>query len=166
MDKNIAHSMKKSIMALLVKIRPKGFYFLYSFKRSLKKEVMQEPYLSTKIICQRQIGASKLFLHLIHFTRSLIQITDLLKIIEAEEERDSFQVLKTFYLDSQLWTASTHLRIMTSKRKRLLKSLLTANQKINKENLSMQGILISKRKIKFRKWETKVTIKSVLQCRC
>jgi len=53
MDKNIAHSMKKSIMALLVKIRPKGFYFLYSFKRSLKKEVMQEPYLSTKIICQR-----------------------------------------------------------------------------------------------------------------
>jgi deoxyadenosine/deoxycytidine kinase len=67
----------------------------------------------------------------------LIQITDLLKIIEAEEERDSFQVLKTFYLDSQLWTASTHLRIMTSKRKRLLKSLLTANQKINKENLRM-----------------------------
>jgi len=67
----------------------------------------------------------------------LIQITDLLKIIEAEEERDSFQVLRTFSLDSQAWTANIHLRIMTSKRKRLLKSLLTANQKINKENLRM-----------------------------
>jgi hypothetical protein len=84
-------------MASFAKIHLKEFCSLYTFKKNSKEEAIPEPCLLMINTCQMSTGALKLFLRLIRFTKSLNRIMFLLYFKEAEEEKDSFQALRTFF---------------------------------------------------------------------
>ena len=139
-------------MALLVKIHLKGSCCWYSFKRSLRKEGTPGHFLSMRITYPMLIGALKLFLHSTHFTKSSNQITDLLQIIEAEKEKDSYQLPRTF--------SSEKLK-MSFIIKKSSNRIQTANPNKN-STVAWQGSLtvklkvISKKNARCQKWELNV----------